>query len=427
MQITLWSIVAAAQAALNGKASFYACRALLGALEGGFIPDLILWMSYFYKGSELTLRLSWFWISRYLTMIVISLMAYGLLHMRGVHGMAGWRWLFLVEGIITLAIGMASFFLMPASATQTKTWFRPKGWFTEREVGIVVNRVLRDDPSKGDMNNRAGLSLSNLWDAVVDPDLWPVHAINVRKKKRLPLTQDPDILRWRRLHDTTKYTGSIHHADASFVGIRSGKHTTTKGNPYLPADSLQFESNLLSIPYQFISCFTLFAATWLSEFISQRTLVASIQNVWLLPCLIALRWWPGAQVNAWATFALITVLLSCPYTHVINVSLASRNSGSVRTRTVSAAVYNMCVQAGTIISSNVYRDDDKPLYHRGNEALLGIDILAITLFVGAKVYYVWRNKQKARRWDAMTEDEKSDYVANTKDEGNKRLDFRFAS
>jgi hypothetical protein len=183
----------------------------------------------------------------------------------------------------------------------------------------------------------------------------------------------------------------------------------------------------LSIPNQFISCFTLFAATWLSEFTGQRLLLGSSQNWWLLPCLIALRWWPGAQVDAWATFALITVLLSCPYTHVINVSLASRNSGSVRTRTVSAAFYNMCVQAGTIISSNIYRDDDKPLYHRGNSALLGIDILAIVLFTGSKVYYVWRNKQKASKWDAMSEDEKSDYVAHTTDEGNKRLDFRFAS
>lgn len=38
---------------------------------------------------------------------------------------------------------------MPASAVDTKKWFRPKGWFTDREVSIVVNRVLRDDPSKG--------------------------------------------------------------------------------------------------------------------------------------------------------------------------------------------------------------------------------------------------------------------------------------
>jgi hypothetical protein len=40
---------------------------------------------------------------------------------------------------------------MPASAVQTKTWFWPNGWFTDRELAIVVNRVLRDDPSKGEL------------------------------------------------------------------------------------------------------------------------------------------------------------------------------------------------------------------------------------------------------------------------------------
>lgn len=59
------------------------------------------------------------------------------------------RWLFLIEGLITLLIGLVSFFKMPASAVETKKWFRPKGWFNDREVRIVVNRVLRDDPSKG--------------------------------------------------------------------------------------------------------------------------------------------------------------------------------------------------------------------------------------------------------------------------------------
>lgn len=43
-----------------------------------------------------------------------------------------------------------------------------------------------------------------------------------------------------------------------------------------------------------------------------------------------------------------------------------------------------------------------------------------------KVYYVWRNKVRARKWDAMTEEEKETYILTKKDIGNKRLDFRFA-
>ena len=140
---------------------------------------MVLWLSYFYTSRELPIRLSFFWTSLSVTTISTSLLAFALLHLRGVHGWAGWRWLFLVEGLITLSVGIASFFLMPASAVQTKAWYRPKGWFSDREVGIVVNRVLRDDPSKGDMHNRQAITPRRLWEALKDYDLWPLYAIGL--------------------------------------------------------------------------------------------------------------------------------------------------------------------------------------------------------------------------------------------------------
>ncbi|PNP42606.1 hypothetical protein TGAMA5MH_05347 [Trichoderma gamsii] len=179
VQMVLWSIVAISQCALTGRASFLCTRSLLGFLEGGFIPDIVLWLSYFYTSRELPVRLSYFWTSLSVTGIATSLLAFALLHLRGVHGWAGWRWLFLVEGLITLVVGLASFFLMPASAVQTKTWFRPKGWFTDREVSIVVNRVLRDDPSKGDMHNREAITPKRLWETLKDFDLWPIYILGV--------------------------------------------------------------------------------------------------------------------------------------------------------------------------------------------------------------------------------------------------------
>ena len=97
MQMVLWSIVASSQFFLSGRASFLACRCLLGVLQGGFIPDAVLYLSYFYKSRELSIRLGFFWTAIVFADIFAAVSAYSLLHMRGVLGYSGWRWLFLVE------------------------------------------------------------------------------------------------------------------------------------------------------------------------------------------------------------------------------------------------------------------------------------------------------------------------------------------
>jgi hypothetical protein len=81
----------------------------------------------------------------------------------------------------------------------------------------------------------------------------------------------------------------------------------------------QFNTNLLTIPYNVFHIFTLLGITWLSEKLNERALTGMLQSVWTLPCIIALAVWPGLMKNGWGTYALITVLLSYPYCHAINV------------------------------------------------------------------------------------------------------------
>lgn len=390
MQITLWSIVAISQTWLSGKGSFFATRALLGLLEGGFIPDVVLWLSYFYTGKELPIRLSFFWTSLSVTQIITSLLAFGLLRMRGIRGWAGWQWLFLIEGLITLIIGISAFFLMPASPVQTKAKWRPNGWFTEREEKIVVNRILRDDPTKGDMHNRQPITLKLLWYSLKDYDLWPLYAIGLLAY--IPLS-----------------------TPSAYLTL------TLRQLGFSP-----FDTNLLTIPNSVIHVIFMLILTKLTEKINERSLLGTLQPLWLIIFLGILRWWSGALVNVWGTYAVLTLLLSAPYIHAILVGWCSRNSNTVRSRTVSAALYNMFVQAGSIIASNIYRKDDAPLYHRGNTQLFGIAWGTFGVLLLTKAYYMWRNWSRDKTWNAMTEEEKSHYRFHTTDKGNKRLDFRFA-
>lgn len=86
----------------------------------------------------------------------------------------------------------------------------------------------------------------------------------------------------------------------------------------------------------------------------------------------------------------------------------------------------MTVQSASIIASNIYREHDAPRYREGNRNLIAICVLAMVQYLLTKGYYVWRNRSRARVWDAMSEGEKRVYLETTRDEGNKRLDFRFA-
>lgn len=96
-QMVLWSAVAASQFRLGGRTGYLAARALLGLLQGGFIPTVVLYLSYFYTAAELGVRMGVFWASMVVADMAAAFSAFGLLHLRGVGGYSGWRWLFLVE------------------------------------------------------------------------------------------------------------------------------------------------------------------------------------------------------------------------------------------------------------------------------------------------------------------------------------------
>ncbi|GMF80316.1 unnamed protein product [Aspergillus oryzae] len=251
------------------------------------------------------------------TSIVSAFLAYGFLHVRRPDGTGGWRYLFAFEGLITGVIAIIAAFWMPASPTQTKGGFRGKdGWFNEREEKIMVNRVLRDDPSKGGMHNRQAVTPKMLWEALCDYDMWPIYLLGL--------------------------TWMIPNSPAtSYITLQLKS---------LGFDT--FESNLLTIPAYVIFIINLLVWTWISERFYQRLILGVGSMIWCLVLLIALETLPD-NASPWARWIINVLLIGAPYVHAIIVAMTSRNAGTVRTRTVATAVYNMMVQTSSIISNNV--------------------------------------------------------------------------
>jgi hypothetical protein len=112
-------------------------------------------------------------------MPALQFLAFGIFHMRGVGGRAGWSWLFALEGTLTGLIGITSYLYLPPSPYQTASKVRGTGWLTERQEQIMANRILRDDPGKGDMHNRQGLSWSAFKASITDYHMWPIYLIGL--------------------------------------------------------------------------------------------------------------------------------------------------------------------------------------------------------------------------------------------------------
>lgn len=307
------------------------------------------------------------------------------------------------RGMFTFTIGLMSFFLMPQCPTRTRSWLVPKGYFNEKEQKIIVNSgqqrrvsqranadnaaVIRDDPHKGGMYNRQGLSVGQIWKCSKDFDMWPLYALGL-------LFGIPK-------YPVTQYL-TLSFRDLGFNVI---------------------QSNLLSIPYIVGSSITMLLITAFSELVNNRSFVAMAEDAWLLPCFVALIALPD-PISGWAYFAIATVLLSFPYTHPIQVAWTSRNAGSVQNRTVSASLYNMFVQVSGMIGANIYQPTDAPRYFKANKGLLVICVwMCLVQYPGTYFYYRWRNNRKAQVWDAFTEEEKDNYRTTTTDEGNKRQVF----
>ncbi|KAF7323414.1 MFS domain-containing protein [Mycena chlorophos] len=141
--ITLWGVVCTVQGTVKSYSGLLVCRFFLGLLEGGVFPGLVLYLSYFYPRQRLQTRVAGFFSAASLSGAFGGILAYGIIKLNGKSGHSGWQWIFIIEGVITVFVGLVSFAFMPASPDTAR-------FFNAEEKAYVKARLEEDGAINGD-------------------------------------------------------------------------------------------------------------------------------------------------------------------------------------------------------------------------------------------------------------------------------------
>jgi len=129
-----WGVASAAMALAVGPTSFYSLRLLLGAAEAGFFPGVAFYLATWFPGEYRTRIIAWFMVAIPISSVIGGPLSGWLLGLDGVFGIAGWQWLFLVEGLPAAVVGVVLLLTLPD---------RPEdaAWLSDDERRIVRERL----------------------------------------------------------------------------------------------------------------------------------------------------------------------------------------------------------------------------------------------------------------------------------------------
>lgn len=120
----VWGIISSCMMFISGTTSFYILRFLLGVAEAGFYPGMILYLTYWFPDKERAHTVALFATGTVVAGIIGSPVSGALLDLHGLAGLEGWQWLFLLEGIPAILMGIIVIFVLPNRPRDAK-WLSP--------------------------------------------------------------------------------------------------------------------------------------------------------------------------------------------------------------------------------------------------------------------------------------------------------------
>ncbi|RHZ63224.1 putative MFS transporter [Aspergillus thermomutatus] len=374
----VWGIITMCLGFVRNFAGFVAVRAILGVAEGGLLPGMVLYLSFFYKRSELALRIGLFYTAASLSGAFGGLLARGLAEVGPRGGLEGWRWIMIIEGLLTFACGALSYLCLPNNL-ETATLL------TVEERQFARERMLLDSPSvpEGTLEaEQEALRWSEVVRGVLDLKMW------------LSATAYFAIL--SGLYSFGLFLPTIIQ-ESGFANDANKVQLWTV-IPYAVAavitgglfdhQSIQVHSVADRMP---------FFGPVVVALISDRLQLRGVIMLFTLPIAIAgygaIANIESAKVKYGMTFLMATGMYSSvPCILVWN----SNNSAGHYKRATTSAMQLAIANCGGFVATFNYPDKDKPLYHRGHTIILGLLIFAWVMILLNVLYCAKINKDKSQ-------------------------------
>jgi ACS family tartrate transporter-like MFS transporter len=137
-----WGLISSAMMFVNGPTSFYVIRFLLGCAEAGFFPGIVLYLTYWYPPRRRARAVATFMLAAPIVSMLNGPIAGVILkHLDGAGGLAGWQWLFLIEGMPAVVLGIVTLGYL-TDRPEHATWLAPneRAWLTEHVAAEQTER-----------------------------------------------------------------------------------------------------------------------------------------------------------------------------------------------------------------------------------------------------------------------------------------------
>ena len=342
-------------------------RVLLGIFEAGFFPGAVYLCTFWYMPRQLAARIAYFYCTSALSGAFSGLLAAGIAKMDGVGGYEGWRWIFLLEGLTTILLGITCFFLLIDSPALSGKWLDPDEIrFLELQGFIKQGGKFADEAKEEDKFNWYDLKMVVLnWRLYLQAYiLMCISACSYGTEFTLP-----SIVKGMGFTNTN---AQLMTAPAFAAGAVSSIFFSRL------SDRFQRRMPFVAIPLGLIT-------------IGYAVIMSFKGNL------------TGSNVGP-GYFALVLACMGIYPVQPAGASWAANNIAPSRRRAIGVA-FCICVgNAGGIIGSFMYLDEEAPTYYTGFGLSLAFGASGIVASVILELSYRWAN---ARR-DKITEEEVRD-------------------